>query len=154
MQKSMRLFAAFSLLGLTASPAVAERPTIEYLDLPSGLSFTLSGVCTFDVFEELLGNKEKIATFSRSEWRHHISGLDRREQVAVHKCRYREVHRRERVWPRSLFGAARQRHRPGADGRCVVLDVSTRYAAARLARLSADQRVASWRNLIQRRSRS
>ena len=64
MQKSMRLFAAFSLLALTASPAVAARPTIKYLDLPSGLSFTLSGVCTFDVLEELLGNKEKIATFS------------------------------------------------------------------------------------------
>jgi len=30
----MRLFAAFSLLGLTASPVVAERPTIEYLNLP------------------------------------------------------------------------------------------------------------------------
>jgi len=34
MQKSMRLFAAFSLLSLTASPVLAERPTIEYLDLP------------------------------------------------------------------------------------------------------------------------
>jgi hypothetical protein len=64
MKKSMRPFAAFSLLCLTASPVLAERPTIEYLDLPSGLSFTLSGVCTFDVFEELLGNKEKIATFT------------------------------------------------------------------------------------------
>jgi hypothetical protein len=64
MQKSMRLLAAFSLLALTASPVLAERPAIEYLDLPSGFSFTLSGVCAFDVFEELLGNKEKIATFS------------------------------------------------------------------------------------------
>ena len=35
----------------------------RYLDLPSGFSFTLSGVCSFDVFEELLGNKEQIATF-------------------------------------------------------------------------------------------
>jgi hypothetical protein len=64
MKKSMRVLAAFSLLCLTASPVLAERPTIQYLDLPSGLSFTLSGVCTFDVFEELLGNKEKIATFT------------------------------------------------------------------------------------------
>jgi hypothetical protein len=64
MQKSMRLFAALSLLALTPSPVFADRPAIAYLDLPSGSSFTLSGVCTFDVFEELLGNKEKIATFS------------------------------------------------------------------------------------------
>ena len=63
MRKSTRLFAALSLVGLTASPVLAERPTIQYLDLPSGFSFTLSGVCSFDVFEELLGNKEKIATF-------------------------------------------------------------------------------------------
>ena len=39
------------------------RPTIEYLDLPAGFSFTLSGVCSFDVLEELLGNTEKLATF-------------------------------------------------------------------------------------------
>src|SRR5215204_1085349 len=64
MQKSMRLFAIVSLLGLTASPAFAQRPTIEYLDLPSGFSFTLSGVCSFDVVEELLVNNEKLATFS------------------------------------------------------------------------------------------
>src|SRR5215208_1647040 len=63
MHTSMRLIAALSLLGLTASPVLAERPSIAYLDLPSGFSFTLSGVCSFDVFEELLGNKEKIATF-------------------------------------------------------------------------------------------
>ena len=63
MRKSTRLFAALSLVGLTASPVLAERPTIQYLDLPSGFSFTLPGVCSFDVFEELLGNKEKIATF-------------------------------------------------------------------------------------------
>jgi hypothetical protein len=29
MQKSMRLLAAFSLLALTASPVLAERPAIE-----------------------------------------------------------------------------------------------------------------------------
>ena len=63
MQRPMRLIVALSLVGLTASPVLAARPTIEYLDLPSGFSFTLSGVCSFDVFEELLGNKEKIATF-------------------------------------------------------------------------------------------
>jgi hypothetical protein len=63
MQRPMRLIAVLSLVGLTASPVLAARPTIEYLDLPSGFSFTLSGVCSFDVFEELLGNKEKIATF-------------------------------------------------------------------------------------------
>jgi hypothetical protein len=64
MRKWMRPFAVLSLLALTASPALAQRPTIEYLDLPSGFSFTLSGVCSFDVLEELLVNKEKIATFS------------------------------------------------------------------------------------------
>jgi hypothetical protein len=32
MQKSMRLFAVLSLLGLTASPALADRPTIGYFD--------------------------------------------------------------------------------------------------------------------------
>ena len=63
MQRPMRLIVALSLVGLTASPVLAARPTIEYLDLPSGFSFTLSGVCSFDVFEELLGNKEQIATF-------------------------------------------------------------------------------------------
>ena len=63
MVNSIRLFVVFSLVVLTASPALAKRPTIEYLDLPSGFSFTLSGVCSFDVLEELLGNKEKIATF-------------------------------------------------------------------------------------------
>ena len=63
MQKSMRLVAVLSVLGLTTFPVLAERPTIAYFDLPSGFSFTLSGVCSFDVFEELLGNKEKIATF-------------------------------------------------------------------------------------------
>jgi hypothetical protein len=47
-----------------ASPVFAQRPTIEYFDLPSGFSFTLSGVCSFDVLEELLVNKEKVATFS------------------------------------------------------------------------------------------
>src|SRR5215208_6696729 len=64
-QKSMRSFAAaVLLLGMSISPAFAQRPTIEYLDLPSGFSFTLSGVCSFDVLEQLLVNKEKLATFS------------------------------------------------------------------------------------------
>lgn len=45
-----------------ATPVVAARPTIEYLDF-SGLAFTLSGVCPFDIYEEPAGNKEKIATF-------------------------------------------------------------------------------------------
>jgi hypothetical protein len=135
MQKSMRFFAALSLVGLTTFPVLAERPTIEYFDLPSGFSFTLSGVCSFDVFEELLGNKEKIATFYNQNGEITFQVLS-----GVNERGHGQVHRRERIGAGALLRAARQRHRPRRAGWCVVLDVSTRCAAARLACLSADQR--------------
>jgi hypothetical protein len=33
-------------------PRFAQRPMIEYLDLPSGFSFTLAGVWSFDVLSQ------------------------------------------------------------------------------------------------------
>jgi len=51
------------LLTILARPAAAQGPTIQYLDLPPGFTFTLSGVCSFDVLEQLLGNKEKLISF-------------------------------------------------------------------------------------------
>ncbi len=56
----MRTFVRnLTLLALTfgAVPAFAIQPTIAYLDY-TGVSFTLSGVCSFDVFEEAVGNNE------------------------------------------------------------------------------------------------
>ncbi len=62
MKRPIRALMIVSLLAFTAAPVLAERPTIEYLDF-SGLSFTLTGVCPFDIYEEPTGNKEKLVTF-------------------------------------------------------------------------------------------
>ena len=65
MQRSMRLLVVLLLQVLCASPVFAQRPTIEYFDV--GGAFTLSGVCSFDVFAEPTGNNEKLATFFNQE---------------------------------------------------------------------------------------
>ena len=140
MQKSMRLFAALSLLGLTASPVLAQRPTIEYFDLPSGFSFTLSGVCSFDVLEELLVNKEKLATFSDQNG-------DVKFQVlsGVNKWRFTNVDTGKSI-VLNASGPGRFFVQPGSDivraetGGVSFWTFSTGYAAARLACLSVDQR--------------
>lgn len=45
--------------------ALAQKPTITYFDF-TGTAFTLpasAGFCPFDIYEQPVGNKEKIATF-------------------------------------------------------------------------------------------
>ena|SRR2546427_6445875 len=66
MKPSIRLLAlVFGLLVFGSTQLFAVRPTIQYIDF-SGTAFTLpasAGFCPFDIFEEPIGNKEKIATF-------------------------------------------------------------------------------------------
>jgi hypothetical protein len=66
MKPSIRIVAFLSgLLLFSSTQLFAVRPTIQYIDF-SGTAFTLpasAGFCPFDIFEEPIGNKEKIATF-------------------------------------------------------------------------------------------
>jgi hypothetical protein len=61
-----RIAASLSLLLLFGSTQLfAAAPTIQYIDF-TGTAFTLpasAGFCPFDIYEEPVGNKEKIATF-------------------------------------------------------------------------------------------
>ena len=53
------------MLLLGSTQLFAAAPTIEYIDF-TGTAFTLpasAGFCPFDIYEEPVGNKEKIATF-------------------------------------------------------------------------------------------
>ncbi len=61
MTKSPAVLAVLLLFGVSVAPTAASRPTFEVLDV--GGPFTLTGVCPFDIYEEPLRNKEKIATF-------------------------------------------------------------------------------------------
>ena len=66
MKPSIRVVALLSvLLVFSTAQVFAVRPTIEYIDF-TGTAFTLpasAGFCPFDIYEEPIGNKEKIATF-------------------------------------------------------------------------------------------
>jgi hypothetical protein len=62
MKSSLRALTVVCLVVFSATRVFAERPTIEHLDF-SGLAFTLTGVCSFDIYEEPTGNKEKLVTF-------------------------------------------------------------------------------------------
>lgn len=44
MHHCIRVAVLLCVLALTDSPVFAVRPTIEYLDIPEGFSFTLTGV--------------------------------------------------------------------------------------------------------------
>jgi hypothetical protein len=61
MRRTIRVALVPLLLVVCASRVVAVRPTIEFFDVNG--PFTISGVCSFDVFAEPTGNKEKLATF-------------------------------------------------------------------------------------------
>jgi hypothetical protein len=66
MKPSIRVVALLSvLLVFSTAQVFAVRPTIEYIDF-SGSAFTLpasAGFCPFDIYEEPIGNKIKVATF-------------------------------------------------------------------------------------------
>src|SRR5262249_48138768 len=66
MKPPTRLVAFLSgLLVLGSTHVFAARPTIQYIDF-SGTAFTLpasAGFCPFDIYQQPVGNKEKIATF-------------------------------------------------------------------------------------------
>lgn len=63
MQRYIRLAVFLTALALGTAPLFAGQPTIEYLDLPPNVSFTLTGACSFNIQEQLLANNEKIITF-------------------------------------------------------------------------------------------
>jgi hypothetical protein len=65
MKPSIRLVALLSALLVLTSQLYAVPPTVQYIDF-SGTAFTLpasAGFCPFDIYEQPVGNKEKIVTF-------------------------------------------------------------------------------------------
>jgi len=61
MKRLIAIFSGIVIALLFTSAASADRPARDFL--PAG-DFTLSGICPFDVFVEIIENKEFISTFS------------------------------------------------------------------------------------------